>query len=64
MTVVFNHHCKSIGYCNRGMRSWFKREGLDWGDFLKHGIDAEVLRKFENAMVDRAIAYAEKEAGK
>lgn len=62
MTIVLHRHCREIGYCNRGLREWFAREGLDWPDFVKHGLDAEVLRAKNNAMADRAIARAEDEA--
>lgn len=27
--------------CSRGTRAWFDRQGLDYSDFLKNGIDAE-----------------------
>lgn len=59
MTIVLHRHCRELGYCNRGLRDWFAREGLDWPSFVKSGIDAEVLRATHNAMADRAIAHAE-----
>jgi len=62
MTVVLHRHCRELGYCNRGLRQWFAREGLDWSDFLKHGIAADTLRARNNAMAARAIAQAEGEA--
>ncbi len=61
MTIVLHRHCREIGYCNRGLRDWFAREGLDWASFVKSGIDAEVLRATQNAMAERAIAAAEGE---
>ncbi len=63
MTIVRHRHCRELGYCNRGMRAWAARVGLDWADFLKNGIDAEILRaRFNNAMAERAIAQADGEA--
>lgn len=62
MTVVLHRHCRELGYCNRGLRAWFAREGLDWSAFLKHGIAADMLRTRENAMAERAIALAERES--
>ena len=59
MTIVLHRHCRELGYCNRGLRAWFAREGLDWADFLKHGIAADILRQKDNAMADRAVALAE-----
>jgi hypothetical protein len=57
--VVTHRHTRELGYCNRGLRQWFAREGLDWADFLKNGIDAEVLRGRDNAMAERAIKHAQ-----
>jgi len=62
MTTVLHRHCRELGYCNRGLREWCAREGLDWPSFVKHGLDAEVLRATNNAMAARAIAHAEGEA--
>ena len=63
MTIVTHRHCRELGYCNRGMRAWCASEGLDWPEFVKHGIDAEVIRQRDNAMAERAIAKAEGEIG-
>lgn len=62
MTIILHRHCRELGYCNRGLREWFAREGLDWADFVKHGIGAETLRQRNNAMAERAISKAEGEA--
>lgn len=62
MTIVTRRHCRELDYCSRGMRPWFAANGLSWADFVKHGIDAEVLRATHNAMADRVIAHAEREA--
>lgn len=62
MTIVLHRHFRSIDYCSRGMRLWCARFGVNYSEFLKHGIDAEKLRSFgENAMAERAIAVAEQE---
>lgn len=62
MTIVTHRHCRELGYCNRGMRAWCASEGLDWSEFLRRGIDAEILRARDNAMATRVISHAEKEA--
>lgn len=61
MTIVTHRHARELGYCNRGLRAWFSREGMDWADFLKNGIAADVLRQHDNAMAERVIARAEGE---
>ena len=61
MTIITHRHCRELGYCNRGMRQWCERIGIDWGSFLKHGIAADELRKTNNAMAERVISHAERE---
>lgn len=60
--IVTHRHTRELGYCNRGLRQWFAREGLDWADFLQHGIAAELLQAKDNAMADKAIAHAQGES--
>lgn len=61
MTLVLHRHCREVGYCNRGLRTLCEREGIDWPDFLRHGIDADRLRALNNAMAQRVIEQAERE---
>lgn len=61
MTIVRHRHCRELGYCNRGLRQWCAREGIDWPDFLKNGISVDILKASQNAMAERAIALAERE---
>lgn len=62
MTVVLHRHCRELGYCNRGLRQWCARSGVDWAGFLKYGISSDDLRRTENAMAERVIAHAERES--
>jgi len=62
MTVVTHRHCREVGFCNRGLREMAARHGIDWQHFMKFGIDAEALRALKNAMAERAITLAEREA--
>lgn len=62
MTIVLHRHCREVGFCNHGMRLMAKRHGIDWAQFLRSGIDADTLRALGNAMSERAIACAEREA--
>lgn len=48
-------HLSSLGYCRRGGRKFFKRFGLDWNDFLDHGISSETLEKTGDAMAIKLI---------
>lgn len=62
MTIVLHRHCREVGYCNRGLREMAARIGVDWSEFLKHGIEAEALRAAGNAMAERAIYRAEEDS--
>lgn len=56
------------GFCARGGRAWFARHGLDWGDFVRNGIDSNVLEGTGDhlalAVVAHARASATEEAGR
>lgn len=49
-------------YCARGSREFFKRHGLDWGHFLRHGIARETLVSIGDAMALKAVQNADAEA--
>ena len=40
MTRVTIQDLRDARYCLAGVRPWFRRHGLDWQDFLAHGIEA------------------------
>ena len=58
MTHVTLQDLRSARYCRAGVRPWFLRHGLDWQDFLVHGIAAEHLRATGDALVEPVIAAA------
>ena len=49
------------GLCARGTRAWFDKYKLDYSDFLKNGIDEEVLLSTGDAF---AIAVVEQAHGR
>ena len=58
-------HLKSVpvpnsrpGYCNRVTRQFFKRHGLDWNDFRKHGLSEEAFLETGDAMALRLVQHA------
>ena len=61
MTTVLHRHLRELGYCNRGSREFFSKHGLDWGRFLKEGIEAEKLLATNDAMAARLVAQAERD---
>jgi len=46
------------GYCSSKSRVWFERHGFCWSDFLKNGIDAELLLATQDALAERLVAWA------
>jgi hypothetical protein len=63
MTTVQHRHIQGLGYCNRGSREWFARQGLSWPIFLREGIPAVELERTGDAMALRAVAAARTEEG-
>ena len=59
MTRVTIQDLRAARYCLAGVRPWFRRHGLDWQDFLAHGIDADRLRATGDALVEPVIRIAE-----
>lgn len=62
--LVLHRHIRELGYCNRGARAFFARHGLDWGQFLREGIDAAELERIGDAMAQRAVEHAREEHGR
>ncbi|RHW22110.1 hypothetical protein [Pseudomonas jilinensis] len=46
------------GYCARQSRAFFAEHGLDWLDFVRNGIDAEVLVATGNALALHLVEHA------
>lgn len=64
MTTIkaYPRHLQQCGYCLvPGGAIWFRQHGFDWRDFVKNGIDIELLRATGDAMAYRVIAKAEAE---
>lgn len=57
--IVTMRHVRAAGMCSYGAREFFKRNNLNWTDFLKQGIDVETLRKTNDAMALQVIKVAE-----
>jgi hypothetical protein len=59
VTRVTIQDLRAARYCLAGVRPWFRRHGLDWQDFLAHGIEADRLRTTGDALVEPVITIAE-----
>ena len=49
---------RSIKYCKKGSRKFFKRYNLDWDEFVKIGISAKQLLDTGDAMAERVVEVA------
>lgn len=50
------------GFCSHGSREWFAYHGLDWGAFVREGIEAEVIEATGDALGLHLVAFARTEA--
>ena len=57
-------HIRQAKMCSKGTRAFFERHGLDWCDFLKNGLEADILRATGDAMACRVADIAEGRDGK
>jgi hypothetical protein len=55
-------HVRALYMCTRGARRWCNRYGLDWREFLRHGIPVELLRQSGDAQAIALCDLAEAEA--
>lgn len=46
------------GLCRGGTRAWAKRQGLDWSDFVRNGIDAEKLEATGDPFAIAVVKWA------
>jgi len=46
---------RNAGHCVAGARTWFGEYDLDFRDFLKNGIDADVLLATGDAMAVQVV---------
>jgi hypothetical protein len=57
-TIVTMKDVRAARFCFKGSRVWFAKRGLSWMDFLKHGIDAQVLLDSGDAMAEKVVEVA------
>jgi hypothetical protein len=46
------------GFCRDKTRAWAQRQGLDWKDFVRNGIDAEKLEATGDGFALALVAWA------
>jgi len=56
---LFHSDVMAVSFCNRGAREFCVKHGIDWGDFVRNGIEVSKVTHIDDAMLKRAITAAE-----
>lgn len=52
---IYMSDLRKAKMCARGSRAFFLSQGWDWQDFLKNGIDLEIVEKSNDAMAQQIV---------
>jgi len=56
--IVTHADLMACKFCNRGSRAFFERHGLNWQEFIQHGIDSSEIERIDDAMMRQVIERA------
>jgi len=56
--MVYIKDAVELGYCIKGLKEFCKRHDIDFKDFVKIGIEADIILKIEDAMAFKLVEYA------
>lgn len=51
---------RATGHCVQGIQYWFASMGLDFREFMRDGIDSEVILATEDALARRVVSQIQK----
>jgi hypothetical protein len=54
---IYMSDLRKAKMCARGSRAFFLSQGWDWQDFLKNGIDLEIVEQANDAMAQQVVEY-------
>lgn len=57
MTIIRIEDCRAVRFCSAGLRRFANKHGLDFQDFVRNGIDSDLLPQ-NDCMVDEIVAAA------
>ncbi|WP_109078912.1 hypothetical protein [Aggregatibacter kilianii] len=57
MTITMQD-MRRVDFCAAGVEAFFVREGLDYADFLAHGIDSDVLLNTGSVFARKCVTAA------
>ncbi|MDO4698286.1 MAG: hypothetical protein Q4A60_06390 [Pasteurellaceae bacterium] len=58
--IITMEDMRRVDYCASGVEAFFKREGLDFDDFLQNGIESIRLLATGSVLARRCVAEAKK----
>ncbi|EXD36932.1 hypothetical protein J500_0841 [Acinetobacter sp. 479375] len=56
---IYMSDIRKANMCARGSRAFFLAQGWDWQDFLKNGIDLEIVKASNDAMAQQVVEVFE-----
>lgn len=56
---IYMSDIRKAKMCARGSRAFFLLQGWDWQDFLKNGIDIEIVKASKDAMAQQVVEVVE-----
>jgi hypothetical protein len=56
-------HAKILNYCAKGLRQFFAQHGLDYLQFVRHGIPERLIWETGDEQARRIVIEARKERG-
>ena len=56
--IVYISDAVELGYCIKGLKEFCRRHNVDFKDFVKNGIEADIILKIEDAMAFKLVEYA------
>lgn len=57
-TLVTIRHLRELRLCGPGSKKWFEDHGFDWKDFVRNGLDADLLEATGDPFALEAVRLA------
>ncbi|MGC7559599.1 hypothetical protein [Pasteurella sp. PK-2025] len=61
--IITMQDMRRVGFCASGVETFFKRENLDFNDFLQKGIESQILLNTGSVFARKCVAEAVKARG-
>lgn len=54
--IVTTQDCQTLGYCLKAVKPWMGQNGIDFRDFVRHGVPIERIEAIDDVLAQRACA--------